>query len=326
MQTQDDEDEQILQHIVESYGVTYQDMLHKFSLGFFLDLISLREEELAAALEEFGKFEWFSGSLSSKVFANELDLFLRSPYSEKLSEKTRVAINEFVEAIRTAQWQANAIDVMRSKNVNLIELAKTGDSQYSTKLTETPEGDVMQMSSRCSTYICEMRGGDKALLLIGNLIHDTRLLVERLGDNLTEVTKYDSAHCQNLIVSYLVSDEKIGDEFWNKIYAKKFSLNLNEIDEPFTVLDATPKLPRCYASKQQANTCHASGLFIAFNDYILRKSHQDEVLAAIQYWETKLSFGNYLLQDGKLQDPRLLHFCNERLKYLRFIINAFGKS
>lgn len=294
--------------------------MHKIIYALFLDSYKSQSGE-EEALQKFTSYEYFAGSLTFNRVGGELDAFLKSTSSSNLHFETRKQLEEVVILLKESQELSDHIDFIRSSSLWLIFQAATGmGASITDKDLAIDPQSLQHLVDLARKKVGSLQEGQKAIFLMGTIIHETVLLVERKDHERFELRYYDSA--EGIDDSYLIDCNLLLDErFWGNLYASKFSNNSVptrvKIKNEFNVLEIVEPDKRdrlAILKKQRKNTCHFRCLFTFLKDQIIRKSPLDLESAYLEYNLFKERFGEFLLKSEHLQDLQLLKFSQNQQK------------
>jgi hypothetical protein len=290
---------------------------NKLAFAFFLDKYSVRasDEQGVKEVKALSSYEWFAGSLTAEQFAKELKGFIASPHSSTLKPELKQKLEEFASILENSNDQGYLIDLVRSTDLRLIFLILTGIVIGESKI-EVGNEKIQEISSETLKQIKSLKEGEKRIFLVGSVLHETRLTVERKKEG-WEVCYFDSTKGEFPTYQCTESSPLLTPAFWDKIYSLKFSpsfvttpgqtprtmITLNELE---THISSIGKMvdsqhdPEASIKRQNRNTCHFEGLLAALKKEIICAQSPHSADAVMDWKEFKVTFGDYLLEDKKL--------------------------
>src|ERR1700722_4445379 len=310
---------EVIQAKEDFYHINDSLKINKLAFAYFLDQYTVKasDEKGVKEVKALSKYEWFSGSLTAEQFAKELRGFIASPQSSALKPELKQNIEEFASTLEKSNKQGYLIDLIRSKDLKLIFLILTGIVIGEAKI-EVKDEEIQGITSETLKQIKSLKEGEKRIFLVGSLLHETRLTVERKKTG-WEVCYFDSVGPKFVTYQCMNADPLLTPEFWDKIYSLKFSSETTwtkEKDQAPTMVVALEELkthistvgkeiknehsPEVFIRDQKRNTCHFKGLLAELKKEIIC-SQSPHCMEAVTDWkEFKLAFGNYLLEDKKI--------------------------
>lgn len=279
---------------------------NKLAYAFFLD----RKSHLSMdknQIDSLSKYTWFAGSLTAERFFNHLKEFLTSPQSERLNPELKQKIQEYALALEKSETQGYLIDLARSSDLRLIFLILTG--QHIGGSVEPTIEQINKLTEETLNQIHSLKEGEKRLFLVGSLLHENRISVEKLKEG-WEVcyfdpnqTKYKRFHCTDTSAIFQRA-------FWEKVYKLKLSSHdkesaIGELAELVQKVGSEQDIsPDACTRPQCSNSCHFKGLLAALKKEIVVSSTSSPE-ETLKYWtEFKCAFGEYFLQNAAL-DPEV---------------------
>ena len=308
-----------------AFGVTDETTQKKFLFGFFLDGYEPYSKEEQQLLDNLKKYEWFSSNLTAIYFSGELEKFLQSQYSIKLTEKTQSAIRNFIKLVSDNLDNGYQIDSCRAYHPGLAYLAATGDKRFAF-IGKDLNPPIEELVNNTLQKVSNLSVGEKAVFLTGTLIHETRTVVEKTSQDEFDYIVHDSAKRTVIAEKRALKSAEILDKnLWKKLYTEKLSMSQSGSgyggDNP--LIDASS------IRSQTKNTCHFRCLYSILKREILSLfTDQDE--ATIEWSNLKVIFGEWLLLNRASNDENFQLLCtkkqNERklqldsIKEIKFLI------
>ena len=175
------------------FGFTEELEITKLVYGFFLDFLDCKvKAQDLENYEKLQKYEFFAGSVTWDRFKKELGAFLDSPFSGNLKAETRKMIKEYEGLLEASQDISNQIDLLRAFDLRLIFLAATGKgaSLANNKQEIQPE-HLRSLAHQALQKVGSLEVGGKAVFLMGSILHETLLFVERIDENRFKLRYHD---------------------------------------------------------------------------------------------------------------------------------------
>ena len=311
----------------ERLAISDTDATHKIALAFFLDIDHSKvDPDDKVLLEKTTGFEWFAGSLTAERLCGALDSFLHSEESHALSQETRNQISRAIFLLRETQDQSSTIDLARSSNLALPLVAITGSLFWENLTVFSVDIEIVQaLTSRAIFKTKQLQLGEKVVFLIGTLLHETLLSIELTHSDIFEVCHYDTASEERLLVYQIPNAESnvlLQKEFWEKLYQLKFTKGSSDPVhahlEALAIQHKDPLLRYAKVSKQKKNTCHFRCLLAFLKDHVVRHSALNTLDEKMIQWRLfKVKFGQFLLDEGLIQD-RTLIACSTKRQNARY--------
>lgn len=303
-------DRAVLDNAMRAFDVNEQDVFNKIVYGYFVDAYVSNHLEEHETTTKLG-YGWFAGSITARVFVAELEQFLASGHSKRLRKETQNAIRAFITAVNSGQWQGEAIDALRAQTLSLGLIAATGNSALRSLVPESLDSaPIDELAQKAYHHLTAMREGEKELHLIGSLLHDTRLLFEKLADGKWRVREYDSGGLFFGNVHEWSIDNKDVISFLYGKYKAKFGIRADfafkRIEQPSASLATMPS--------QTDNTCHFRGLLLALKDFVVRGVEMPLDEALLEWPLFEVALGEFWLDSQKIQDEKLLFYCKKQQK------------
>src|ERR1700722_5438788 len=302
---------EVIQAKEDFYHINDSLKINKLAFAYFLDQYTVKasDEKGVKEVKALSKYEWFSGSLTAEQFAKELRGFIASPQSSALKPELKQNIEEFASTLEKSNKQGYLIDLIRSKDLKLIFLILTGIVIGEAKI-EVKDEEIQGITSETLKQIKSLKEGEKRIFLVGSLLHETRLTVERKKTG-WEVCYFNSSPVQFCTYQCMNASPLLTREFWDKIYALKFSSEMSitcqELKTHISTVGKEIKnehSPEVLIKSQNKNTCHFKGLLAALKKEMICSQSPHSADAVEDWKEFKLAFGDYLLEDKKL-DARI---------------------
>ncbi len=292
--------------------------IHKLIYGLFLDGFKPKAGE-KTAYDNLSKYEFFAGSLTWNRMRKELQAYLNSELSLNLHKETRAQLQEFVELLQESHELNQLIDLYRSSDLRLLFLTATGKGASIACNTINLEPDQLgNLTSSALKKVGSLEVGQKAIFLMGTILHETLLHVERLDENRFKLRYYDSAVGK---MSRIIGLEALLKEtFWNDLYNSKFSAYFGPsqytIDKHLSALEKPEESDRddhnYFTRRQKNNTCHFRCLLAFWKDQILSNPKLTVEEAYLEWNLSKVGFGEFALKSEHLQNEQLARFSQRK--------------
>ncbi len=284
--------------------------INKLALGFFLDRYQANTQ---ADKEYLSKYEWFAGSLTTEQFAKSLIEFLKSNESAGLSESLKGNISKFVSALEHSKDQGYLIDLIRARDLKLIYMILTGNKVEAN--ISASQAEISELSSEVLKQVNQMNVGDKRIFLTGNLLHETRLSIEKKDEGSWTIDYFDSNF--NHYKSYNADKNSpiFTTDFWNRMHQIKLDLDCN-VDIP-TLLSSIGQenkelVKEGFSLPQSKNTCFFKSLMAALKKECVSAPHEDINKVVTDWKEFKIKFGMFLSLDENLDKQIVIHTAKQQ--------------
>ncbi len=272
--------------------------LNKIAFGYFLDRHQVLIMHESREIEALRKHQWFAGSLTAEQFALLLQEFLSSSVSSAMTAPFRQKIESYISMLQNSADQGYLIDLIRSRDLRLVYLILTGS--YVGEDIQLDPQEINAITQETFKQLHQMKVGEKRLFLVGSLLHETRLRVEKKETG-WQVCYFDSSYSKYKVINYPDPSPLQDAAFWNKLYALKFKNTSTDVEKLLDRHLAGKVVQNHYIMKpQEKNTCHFRSLLGALKKECL----QDSKLSpeeSLKEWKTfKLVFGEFLLQQQEI--------------------------
>lgn len=278
--------------------------VNKLSYAYFLDRFKAHTKKEIEERNSLARHQWFAGSLTAEQFAESLNQFLNSPESSNLSPTLKQNVQAFAAALQNSKTQGYLIDLIRSNDLKLIYLILTG--KFIGGQIEAKPEEIQALSQETLKQLREMKEGDNRIFLLGNLIHETRMMIEKQNQG-WEISYFDSAQPQYKLYKSKEQSPILDSLFWDKIYTFKFlpdsQKDLEKHLETNFQNDEVKEIPKTSKMKpQEKNTCHFKGLLAALKKACLSDPAQNPEESQTDWKAFKIAYGDFLLKNPKLND------------------------
>lgn len=287
-----------------AFGATDKLTEKKVLFGFFLDNFTPDTEKDRSELANLKKYEWYSSNLSGIYFANALNNFLQSTDALQLHEKTQKGIQNFVNLILRNNDIGYEIDAVRAYNPGLAYLAATGKKTL--MLSNKTDLSIDSLVEHTLEKIKGLSCGQKAVFVSGSLMHETRIVVEKISENEFDYFMHDSAHVGGVQLKRSLKPETIlSKQFWQEKIKDKFGSGGGYGYSDVFAVDVTS------VKRQQRNTCHFRCLYSILKSEILNV-FDDQDLATIEWHKLKTDLGHWLLKNTTIDEKKFSEFCLQK--------------
>ena len=285
-----------------AYFIDNSMKLNKLAFAYFLDRYQVANRMDELEIETLKKYEWFAGSLTAEQFAVSLQEFLQSSESSAISPHIRQKIETYIFDLQKSADQGYLIDLIRSSDFRLIFLILTGT--YLGGKIRPDSGEIGKVTQETLRQLKGMSPGDKRIFLLGDLLHETRMTVEKKEIG-WEICYFDSNSLDYKIYESPEPSPLLDPAFWDKLYAIKFqkALKLNgRIDLEDQLNKALIKKDKdIYIMKRQSkNTCHFKSLLGIIKKECLSESPVSPEETLTQWKNFKLAYGEFLLKHPEI--------------------------